>query len=257
MSLSDPTSGVGYAFGAKLPSTHMTTIATQQPRALDYVNGGTYTCVNALTTTNSSTLTQTFNGDVTKTYNQVSDNTYDDIVDRTYNAAFDATYNGTATSLLNGPLYFTLADTVNTSIISVASSVDVTVDIDGDVDMSGGAGTFKAKLSQLLLPINTNVTADANATLADGTFQRVKMSPTTTRTLTLPSKKAGSIFLLQVENNSGGGHAININSPAAVQVANVAANGKGGMLFVYTADSFPVCFLFAGTGVSTTFNPSI
>jgi hypothetical protein len=36
--LDDPTLGAGYAFGAILPSTHMTTIATQQPRAVD---GGT------------------------------------------------------------------------------------------------------------------------------------------------------------------------------------------------------------------------
>jgi len=42
MTLLDPTLGVGYAFGEKLPSTHMTTIATQQPRALDIVNGGPY-----------------------------------------------------------------------------------------------------------------------------------------------------------------------------------------------------------------------
>ena len=43
MTLLDPTLGVGYAFGEKLPSTHMTTIATQQPRALDIVSGGSYT----------------------------------------------------------------------------------------------------------------------------------------------------------------------------------------------------------------------
>jgi hypothetical protein len=42
MSLSDPTGAAGYAFGAKLPSTHMTTIATQQVRALDIVSGGTW-----------------------------------------------------------------------------------------------------------------------------------------------------------------------------------------------------------------------
>ena len=42
MTLLDPTLGVGYAFGEKLPSTHMTTIATQQPRALDVINGGSY-----------------------------------------------------------------------------------------------------------------------------------------------------------------------------------------------------------------------
>jgi hypothetical protein len=43
MTLIDPTGGLGYSFGQKLPSTHMTTIATQQPNAIDGVNGGTYT----------------------------------------------------------------------------------------------------------------------------------------------------------------------------------------------------------------------
>jgi len=42
MSLSDPTSGAGYAFGEKLPSTDMTTIATQQDRALDIIDGGSF-----------------------------------------------------------------------------------------------------------------------------------------------------------------------------------------------------------------------
>lgn len=42
MSLTDPTSGVGYAFGERLSSAHMTTLATQQPRALDATSGGTY-----------------------------------------------------------------------------------------------------------------------------------------------------------------------------------------------------------------------
>jgi hypothetical protein len=43
MTLTDPTGGAGYAFGEVLPSADMTTIATQQPDALDIVNGGTYT----------------------------------------------------------------------------------------------------------------------------------------------------------------------------------------------------------------------
>lgn len=54
MSLSDPTSGAGYAFGQKLPSTHMTTIATQQPDALDIVNGGTYTNLTNITINNDT-----------------------------------------------------------------------------------------------------------------------------------------------------------------------------------------------------------
>ncbi len=57
MALSDPTSGSGYSTGQKLPSTHMTTIATQQVRALDAVNGGSYTLVSTLTADGSSTVT--------------------------------------------------------------------------------------------------------------------------------------------------------------------------------------------------------
>lgn len=43
MTLVDPTSGLGYSFGQKLPSTHMTTIATNQPKAVDGDGGGTWT----------------------------------------------------------------------------------------------------------------------------------------------------------------------------------------------------------------------
>lgn len=42
MTLIDPKGGVPYAFGEILPSAHMTTIASQQPRALDVVQGGIY-----------------------------------------------------------------------------------------------------------------------------------------------------------------------------------------------------------------------
>lgn len=47
--LTDPTAGAGYAFGQTLPSAHMTTIATQQPDAVDGRLGGTYQLANALT----------------------------------------------------------------------------------------------------------------------------------------------------------------------------------------------------------------
>lgn len=43
MALVDPTGGIGYSFGQKLPSTHMTTIAANQPKAIDGSGGGTYT----------------------------------------------------------------------------------------------------------------------------------------------------------------------------------------------------------------------
>lgn len=43
MTLVDPTAGLGYSFGQKLPSTHMTTIAANQPKAVDGDGGGTWT----------------------------------------------------------------------------------------------------------------------------------------------------------------------------------------------------------------------
>jgi len=61
MTLADPTGGLGYSFGQKLPHTHMTTISAQQPNAIDGVNGGTYTCANMLTTTFSKGLDVTVN----------------------------------------------------------------------------------------------------------------------------------------------------------------------------------------------------
>jgi hypothetical protein len=43
MTLADPTGGTGYLPGAILPSTHMTTIAANQPKAVDGNGGGTWT----------------------------------------------------------------------------------------------------------------------------------------------------------------------------------------------------------------------
>lgn len=302
MSLTDPTSGIGYAFGAKLPSSHMTTIATQQPNALDYVNGGTYTCANAMTTTNTAALTQTFNGAVARTYGSTNSHTataanttvnlgtrtltvqgncavtfanaptmtytgatvetYSNTSNFTYTGAAVKTYSSTASITYNDDLGVTMNNGTNSIDLDATSSLGVV--LDGNTQV-GGAGTLDlsgmtsliAVVDNLRTKVNANVTADANATLAAGSIQRVKMTPTTTRTLTLPNLKAGSLFLLQVENNSGGGHAININSPAAVQVASVSATSKGGMLFVYTADNYPICFLVSGSGVSTSYNPSI
>lgn len=43
MTLADPTGGAGYIFGQSLPAAHMTTIATNQPKAVDGNGGGTWT----------------------------------------------------------------------------------------------------------------------------------------------------------------------------------------------------------------------
>lgn len=67
MSLTDPTSGAGYSFGERLPSSHMTTIATQQPNALDAVGGGTWSSLAAGVTINGSAArTWTWGGNITQ-----------------------------------------------------------------------------------------------------------------------------------------------------------------------------------------------
>ena len=69
MTLVDPSGGLGYAFGQKLPSTHMTTIATQQPYALDIINGGTYVNTGALDVTYSVASSVTHAADHTLAVN--------------------------------------------------------------------------------------------------------------------------------------------------------------------------------------------
>jgi len=100
--LIDPTGGVGYAFGQVLPSSHMTTIATQQPRALDAVNGGSYTA--------TANLDWNF-------------------------GTFDLTIVGAAGSLfLFTPDVFTVIATTAASLTSTTVSVIASgnVDVDGD-----------------------------------------------------------------------------------------------------------------------------
>lgn len=47
--LTDPTAGVGYAFGEILPSSDMTTIATNQPKCVDGAAGGAYNPTTTIT----------------------------------------------------------------------------------------------------------------------------------------------------------------------------------------------------------------
>jgi hypothetical protein len=57
MSLTDPTAGAGYGFGQKLPSAHMTTLATQVVRAADATNGSSHTLTGTLAIGGSGTVT--------------------------------------------------------------------------------------------------------------------------------------------------------------------------------------------------------
>lgn len=56
MTLADPTGGAGYLSGAILPSSHMTTIATNQPKAVDGNGGGTWTPSASIILNGSSAL---------------------------------------------------------------------------------------------------------------------------------------------------------------------------------------------------------
>lgn len=60
--LTDPTGGAGYAFGQILPSSHMTTLAQQQVRALDIVNGGSYTQSDHATIAGTKNITLSGSG---------------------------------------------------------------------------------------------------------------------------------------------------------------------------------------------------
>lgn len=72
MALTDPTGGTGYAVGQKLPSAHMTTLATQAPRGLDAVNGGTYACDGAITVNNAGSGSITYGSSLNVTWTGTS-----------------------------------------------------------------------------------------------------------------------------------------------------------------------------------------
>lgn len=86
MSLVDPKSGVGYAFGEKLPSGHVNTVWAQQPRALDATSGGAYTLGTALTWTINTLLT--LNGTADIDFTGTGDLDIDKLA-QLYNAEFD------------------------------------------------------------------------------------------------------------------------------------------------------------------------
>lgn len=74
MAFTDPTSGVGYAFGEVLPSADMTTIATQQPGALDVIGGGTYSALGAnISLAASSSRTFTFHTNVSAIFTELAE----------------------------------------------------------------------------------------------------------------------------------------------------------------------------------------
>lgn len=113
MTLSDPTSGAGYAFGEQLTSAHMTTIATQQPDALDIVNGGTYAM--GTVTLNTGTL-------------NVGSATLDINASGTFTSAFGATITHSAEVTLNENLNFNGANAVAEWRVDTTTLASATAD---------------------------------------------------------------------------------------------------------------------------------
>jgi len=184
MTLIDPTGGLGYSFGQKLPSTHMTTIATQQPNAIDGVNGGTYTCVNALTTTNNALRTATFNLGV----------------DVTVKTATPGTGIG----------------------LTLVAQNDI--EIQDATPLTNLTTTWEGQFSTTLLNVTGRyqaLTTDADQGVS-GFIVRSTFVPTAHRTLTLASYPVGSIVMLRIDNTSVNKNII-IKDSAAVTVATLGA----------------------------------
>lgn len=192
MALVDPTGGVGYAFGQKLPSTHMTTIATQQPNAIDGVNGGTYTCLAALTTTNNAARNATFNGTAVFTFNNGADCTV------------KTPTPGTGTGL-------SLVAFNNIEILDSTPLGNLSTAFDGEVvaKLTYVTGKYQA------------LTTDANHTLTSF-IVRSTFVPTVDRTLTLTSYPEGSVVLIRIDNTSVNKNII-IKDSLATTVATLGA----------------------------------
>lgn len=189
MTLSDPTSGAGYAYGAKLPSTHMTTIATQQVRALDIVSGGTYTCVGAVTVTENAL--------------------------RTHNLAYTA-----GTSCCDVTLYDDARLLANTtSTVTVAAGITTSF-----------AGTTK-----LLGAVCLNYaafTSDAAQQMVVG-VNKVTMTPTATRNLTLPTGvAAGHLCHIRITNSAVA--QVLVIKDSATTVATTGTSFTGSITCCYT-----------------------
>ena len=145
MSLTDPTGGAGYSTGEVLTSTHMTTIANQQPYALDGNGGGTYT-PSAAIIVNGSGLT--VGGNFTLKYGAVDAFAYDSSSGTITIKAFSAT----GSNVFSDECDFSslLAVTASGSV-NLASGSTVTDHaawtIDGTHTISGGAWTYSGGAS--------------------------------------------------------------------------------------------------------------
>lgn len=192
MTLVDPTSGLGYSFGQKLPSTHMTTVATQQPNAIDGVNGGTYTCVAALTTINNAARAATFNGTTVFTCNNGLD------------AVVKTPTPGTGTGL-------SLTAFNNIEILDSTPLANLVTSFDGQVvaKLTYVTGKYQA------------LTTDSNHAVSSF-IVRSSFVPTDHRTLTLNAYPEGSVVLLRVNNTSVNKNII-IEDSSATTIATLGA----------------------------------
>ena len=205
MTLIDPTSGVGYAFGEVLPSADMTTIATQQVRALDIINGGVFTATADVT--------------VEDTGAQSWENNFDQIVIGEANTTAITLGNSGAATSIQG-----------THTINVTDGELINL---RNIHMSGVGARFRWRVSEGVL---TN--ADANVEISSDIWHTDATNLTAERTYTVGDGGFGETptvgNVLHIIRRMGGAFNILVENESAVQIAQLGAINDACML-VYTS----------------------
>lgn len=170
MAASDPTGGVGYAFGAKLPHDDVNTVFTQQVRLWDIVQGGSYTVTGNTTVTRSASQTWTFSVPTTWNNSFVLLTSSGLLLDSSSYVAYSpaVTYNGYCNTPSSVVCFAS-------TVVSGGSALDWTL---GASIGSGVAATSCAVVQQQVDAANSNfaiVDFDLRSLLRRGTVEAVQL----------------------------------------------------------------------------------
>lgn len=264
MTLVDPTGGLGYSYGQKLPSTHMSTLVTQQPNALDIVNGGTYELISS-----GSNLEITYNRDVEHTYNEdltITAGLATSVSVLTPSGSTSVNAPTIAWTSANSSWLFADWTVAATGRISFDSNEDLYIDVQADpadttisgrilgladfVFQNTSASTHVPAVRVPGLAITSIapsiVTTDANHNVAYR-YSRYNINTTAPRDITLPNAVAGSVYVVSMANG-GGVFSLNLRGPGGSVVGAVPAGSQVCYVVMYWATNSPrVIALVAGT----------
>lgn len=175
--LTDPTGGLGYAFGARLPSADVSTVFTQQVRAWDIVQGGSYTTTGNTTVAASGSPTWSFAVPATWTARLTVDG--DDLYLNTGGFVMDASafvqYSPARTYNAYGNMPTSLVCFAST-VVSGGSALDWTI---GNSIGSGVAATSAAVIQRQVDAANVNfayIDFDLTSILRRGTVETCSIS---------------------------------------------------------------------------------